>query len=428
MAIDWHSKALQEISAPDARSFAMGPFGSNIRKENYRSAGVPVIRGLNLNAERFYDDGFVFLTEEKADELRNSSAFPQDIVFVAQGTIGQVGIIPKHSKYPRYVLSQNLMKVTCDTNKVYPLYVFYYFRSYYGQHEIFAYANPTGVPCISQPLTSLKSFRVPVPALPVQHAVAAVLGSLDDKIELNHQISHTLETMAQALFKSWFVDFEPFREQGIQESVLGPIPREWRCATVSEAIEINPSRRVEQGANAIYVDMASLPTASARVLTVIRRDFTGSGSRFRNGDILLARITPCLENGKTAIVDFLEDGENGWGSTEFIILGPKTPLSTPFIYCLARNPDFRAHAIQAMTGTSGRQRVDTGYFNYYWLAVPPKSVAELFDHKVEPWFQMMKANDDESHVLATIRDALLPKLVSGEIRVKDAEKFVEKAI
>ena len=214
----------------------------------------------------------------------------------------------------------------------------------------------------------------------------------------------------------------------MQESVLGPIPREWRCATVSEAIEINPSRRVEQGANTIYVDMASLPTTSARVLTVIRRAFTGSGSRFRNGDILLGRITHCLENGKTAIVDFLEDGENGWGSTEFIVLGPRLPLSTPFIYCLARNPDFRAHAIQAMTGTSGRQRVDTGCFSYYWLAIPPKSVAEQFDHKVEPWFQMMKANDDESHVLATIRDALLPKLVSGKIRVKDAEKFVENAV
>jgi type I restriction enzyme, S subunit len=268
----------------------------------------------------------------------------------------------------------------------------------------------------------------PIPPLLEQCAIAAILGTLDDKIELTRQMNQTLEAMAQALFKSWFVDFEPFQKQGMQESVLGPIPQEWRCATVSEAIEVNPSRRVEQGANAIYVDMAALPTASARILTAVRRAFSGSGSRFRNGDILLARITPCLENGKTAIVDFLKDGDNGWGSTEFIVLGPKPPLSTPFIYCLARNPDFRAHAIQAMTGTSGRQRVDTGCFNYYWLAVPPKSVAERFDHKVEPWFQMMKANDDESHALATIRDALLPKLVSGEIRVKDAEKFVEKAI
>jgi len=427
MVIDWPYKALREISTPHARSFAMGPFGSNIRKENYRLAGVPVIRGLNLNAERFYDAGFVFLTEEKADELRNSSAFPQDIVFVAQGTIGQVGIIPKHARYPRYVLSQNLMKVTCDTDKVDPLYVFYYFRSHYGQHEIFAYANPTGVPCISQPLTSLKSFRVPMVPLSKQRAITAVLSSLDDKIEQNRQMNQTLEAMAQALFKSWFVDFEPFCDQGMEDSPLGPIPRGWRCTTVPEVIEVNPSRKVERGANAIYIDMASLPTVSARVLSVIRRSFTGSGSKFRNGDVLLARITPCLENGKTSIVDFLEDGETGWGSTEFIVLGPKPPLSMSFIYCLARNPDFRAHAIQAMTGTSGRQRVDSGCFDNYWLAGPPKSIADRFDQKVWPWFQMIKANDDESHTIATIRDTLLPKLLSGEIRVKDAEKFIEEA-
>lgn len=174
--------------------------------------------------------------------------------------------------------------------------------------------------------------------------------------------------------------------------------------------------------------MSALPTASARILNVGKRPFSGSGSRFRNGDVLLARITPCLENGKTAIVDFLRDGETSWGSTEFIVLGPKSPLSMPFNYCLARHPDFRAHAIQAMTGTSGRQRVDAGCFNHYWLAIPPTAVAERFEQRVSPWLQKMKANDDESHTLATMRDALLPKLLSGEIRVKDAERFAESRL
>lgn len=274
----------------------------------------------------------------------------------------------------------------------------------------------------------LQRIRKAVPPLPEQRAIAAVLGTLDDKIELNRRMNQTLEAMAQALFKSWFVDFEPFRDQGMKDSTMGPIPRGWRCAAVSEAIEINPSRKVERGANAIYVDMASLPTVSARVLTIIRRAFTGSGSRFNNGDVLLARITPCLENGKTAIVDFLEDGENGWGSTEFIILGPKSPLSMSFIYCLARDPDFRAHAIQAMTGTSGRQRVDPRCFNHYWLAIPPSPIAERFDEHVRRWFQKMKANDNGSDALASIRDTLLPKLLSRQIRVKDAENFVEERL
>ena len=165
MVSDRAFRTLLEISAGNSRAFAMGPFGSNIRKENYRDSGVPVIRGLNLNTERFYNDGFVFLSEEKAGELKSSAAFPEDIIFVAQGNVGQVGIIPKRSKHRKYILSQNLMKVVCDQTKADPLYVFYYFRSRPGHHEILSYANPTGVPCISQPLTSLKSFRLPVPGV-----------------------------------------------------------------------------------------------------------------------------------------------------------------------------------------------------------------------------------------------------------------------
>ena len=357
---------------------------------------------------------------EQGAALLNSCLLPANAVMMSCiATVGKCGITVEPS-----FTNQQINSVICNKN-VEPRYLYYCFRQLKFQLEA---TGGGGSVYTNVSKSRFSELEVPIPPLSDQRAIASILGALDDKIELNRQINNTLEAMAQALFKSWFVDFELFSDQGMQESVLGPIPREWRCATVSEAIEINPPRKVEQGANAIYVDMASLPTASARVLTVIRRAFTGSGSRFRNGDILLARITPCLENGKTAIVDFLGDGENGWGSTEFIVLGPKSPLSTPFIYCLARNPDFRAHAIQAMTGTSGRQRVDAGCFNYYWLAVPPKSVAEQFGHKVEPWFQMMKANDDESHVLATVRDTLLAKLLSGEIRVKDAEKFVENAV
>lgn len=312
--------------------------------------------------------------------------------------------------------------------KVNPRFLYYYlttkpFTAYLTQ---IADSHTSAYPAFNPDI--IETAQLLLPPLPDQRAISAIMGALDDKIELNRRMNQTLEAMAQALFKNWFVDFDPFRDEGMEESKLGPIPRGWRCATASKAVEINPSRKVERGANAIHVDMASLSTVSARVLTVIRRAFTGSGSRFRNGDVLLARITPCLENGKTAIVDFLEEGENGWGSTEFIVLGPKPPLSMSFIYCLARDPDFRAHAIQAMTGTSGRQRVDTGCFNNYWLAIPPQSVAERFNHKVRHWFQRIKANDDESHTLATIRDSLLPKLLSGEIRVKDAEKLVEETV
>ncbi|WP_332445707.1 restriction endonuclease subunit S [Dehalococcoides mccartyi] len=276
--------------------------------------------------------------------------------------------------------------------------------------------------------STLKGLKFLFPPLPEQRTIAHILGTLDDKIELNRQMNHTLETMAQALFKSWFVDFDSVRDQDMQDSQMGEIPIGWAYKNVASTIEINPSRKLSRGVEAIYVDMAALPTSAARVSGITTRPYSGSGSRFTNGDVLLARITPCLENGKTALVDFLPDGDIGWGSTEFIVLGPKPPIGSYFIYCLARNPEFRLHAIQAMTGTSGRQRVDPACFNHYWLAVPEVDTAQKFEQHVKPWFQKMKANDDESCVLASIRDALLPKLLSGEIRVKEAAKIMENAV
>jgi len=426
MAIDWPYKSLQEISALNARSFAMGPFGSNIRKENYRSVGVPVIRGLNLNAERFYDAGFVFLTEEKADELRNSSAFPQDIVFVAQGTIGQVGIIPKHSRYPRYVLSQNLMKVTCDTDKVDPLYVFYYFRSHYGQHEIFAYANPTGVPCISQPLTSLKSFRVPVVPLPKQRVIAALLSSLDDKIELNRRMDETLEAMVRALFKSWFVDFEPFRDQGMEESKLGPIPRGWNIDKLSKLCS------TQYGYTASATDEPVGPHL-LRVMDINKQNWIEWASvpycqieerdkpkyALDVGDVVVARMA---DPGKSAII---EQPNDAVFASYLVRLKTPSLAHAYYVYGFLKSRAYAEYAEGAMGGSSVQKSMNARVIVDTDLVIPSRQTLESFLDYILPLRKRLVANVEQSASLATIRDTLMPKLLSGEIRVKDAEKFVE---
>ena len=146
-----------------------------------------------------------------------------------------------------------------------------------------------------------------------------------------------------------------------------------------------------------------------------------------NGDTLVARITPCLENGKTAFIDCLQVSEVAWGSTEFIVLRPFPPLPPEFAYCLARDDGFREFAIQSMTGSSGRQRVPAESLDHFRLARPPAGLAEAFAERVQPYFHRIRAAADESRSLATLRDTLLPKLLSGEIRVPEAEQAVEEA-
>ncbi|MCX8502306.1 MAG: restriction endonuclease subunit S [Alphaproteobacteria bacterium] len=141
---------------------------------------------------------------------------------------------------------------------------------------------------------------------------------------------------------------------------------------ITEVVEFNPPRQIKRGAIAPFVDMAALPERQRDIYYVAEREFTGGGSRFQNGDTLFARITPCLENGKTAKVSTLPDGVVAHGSTEFIVMAAKAPeYDEDYVYYLARHPDFRAYAEARMEGTSGRQRVSWQALSDFTLALPP---------------------------------------------------------
>ena len=267
-----------------------------------------------------------------------------------------------------------------------------------------------------------------------QRAIAHILGTLDDKIELNRRMNRTLEAMARALFKSWFVDFDPVRakmegrDTGLPQDIadlfpdrlvdseMGEIPEGWEVAPLGDLLEVNPKRSLRRGQIAPYLPMRDMPTRGHVPDSVAVRPF-GSGMRFANGDTLVARITPCLENGKTAYVDFLRDNEVGWGSTEYIVLKPRPPLPNQFAYCLARSAAFREFAIQSMSGTSGRQRVPAAAVKGFLVVAPPVRLAAQFGNVAELLFGRANGAGQECRTLATVRDTLLPKLMSGEIQL-----------
>lgn len=217
MASDKFLECLVEDIAANARNAIVGgPFGSDLVSKDYVLSGVPVIRGANMGYGRWVSGEFVYVTNEKADSLSSNCARAGDIIFTQRGTLGQVALIPNGTT-ERYLVSQSQMKLTVDSRKADALFLYYVFTGAEQQEFIRTNAIQTGVPHTN--LGILKKTPVRLPSLNRQKSIARILASLDDKIDLNRRINQTLEAMAQALFKSWFVDFDPVKAKiaAIQE-------------------------------------------------------------------------------------------------------------------------------------------------------------------------------------------------------------------
>ncbi len=442
MAVKWPLKTIAECASDEPYSTQIGPFGKALTPAEYTESGVPLLRGVNVNHGRFHDDDFVFISEETANRLAKFESLPGDVLLVHKGTLGKIGLMPEKRRFHRYIMGNSMLRVRCNPSILIPEYLYYWLSSADGTNYLLSRVSQVGVPQIQQPLTTLRQAKLPVPPLLEQQAVACILGSLDEKIELNQRRNRTLEAMARTIFRSWFVDFDPVRAKpgglpldlaqlfpdSFDESVLGAIPKGWRVCPLSEAFHINPARTLAKGTLAPYLDMANMPTQGPSPDSWVMRE-VGSGMKFINGDTLVARITPCLENGKTAFVDFLREDQVGWGSTEYIVLRPKSSIPPVFAYLLARSQNFRTFAVQQMTGSSGRQRVPTDSLHKYRVAIPENDspLFSRFGRMVAPMFSQITAAVEQSRALAALRDALLPKLVSGELRVPDAERIVGRA-
>jgi type I restriction enzyme, S subunit len=426
----WQLVTVDDIKAPEKHSCVAGPFGSNISSKYFTESGVPVIRGNNLRDDltRFVAKGFAFVSEEQAKNYKAQHVKPGDLVFTCWGTLGQVGLIPEGGPYPEYIISNKQLKLRPDSEACNPVYLFYYFGSPYMIEFIRRITSSAAVPGIN--LGLLKSFQIALPPLDLQDRIASILSAYDDLIENNARRIAILEEMARALYQEWFVHFRfPGHEHvPLVASPLGPIPGGWHLKAASDVLDVNPKIRSDREPLKPFVPMSGL-SESSMLISDIQVKETRSGARFQNGHTLLARITPCLENGKTGYADFLRsDSDIAHGSTEFLVLRGRAVCSE-FVYLLARSDIFRDHAIKSMSGATGRQRVRNECFNTFYLAEPDPTTMARFKTIVEPMFQAVLLLAKKNENLRTTRDLLLPKLISGEIEVSglSEEQIAEAA-
>lgn len=367
-----------------------------------------------LRIENITDDGRIDLSnirhitpDDFARWTRRVTPREGDVVFSYEATLGRAALIPAGFNG---CLGRRLALVRPKRSVVDPRFLLYAFIAPEFQRFLRAHSiQGSTVDRIS--LVEFPDYAIALPELDEQLAIANVLGDLDRKITLDCAIASLLERIAEQVFRATF-------RSRAGESGEGPddLPSGWRHVRFSDVVEINPRVTLESGQSLPFIEMASVAPWATRPETVGERAFSGSGAKFERGDTLLARITGCIENGKGALVDFIE---KGFGSGEFITMRARPPLTAEAVFLLSRDARVRAHAIAHMTGSSGRQRVPVEAFDHLQIAVPLDEQSwQREAAALRSCFAMSRAMWSERQTLIELRKRLLHGFFSGEIRVR----------
>jgi type I restriction enzyme S subunit len=412
---EWKIYKLGELVEPE-RGISYGIVQPG---EFLKEGGVPVLKVNNLTERKVEEKDLFRVTEEVERKFGRTRLQGNELLVSVVGSLGHVHKVSPSEIGWNVVRAIAVLPIKEGINRD---WVYWCMKSPIVQTAFHNLATVTVQATLN--IKELKEIEIPIPDDVTQKKIASILSSLDDKIELNRQTNATLEAIAQALFKEWFVDFNyPGATGEMVESELGMIPKEWKVGRLRDIVELNPKLSLKKGAVAKYVEMKDLSENSAVIKRRIEREFSG-GSKFQNGDTLLARITPCLENGKTGFVGLLDGDEVGWGSTEFIVMRGKPRISSYYVYCLSRHSTFRDFAIQSMVGSSGRQRVVESILSDFQIVAPSSDSLARFHFVAEPLFESLLQNEKENHILIQLRDILLPRLMSGKTSVSNQDMNV----
>lgn len=392
---EWKEYELSEL----IDEISMGPFGSNIKVECFTNSGVPVLNGSNLVGFKLNEDKFNYVTEEKAASLGKANAYRNDIVITHRGTLGQIVYIPQNSKYDHYVISQSQFRVRCN-QKVLPKYLVYYFHTRIGQHQLLSNASQVGVPALARPTTTFQKLHVVLPPLPTQQKIAAILSSLDDKIELNNKINANLEQQAQALFKNWFVDFAPFG---------GKMPEGWKEADIYSIANIiygspfaSKLFNTEKNGKPI-IRIRDLKDQHSDVYTPEERD-----------DAYLIQPKDIVVGMDGEFRPYIWGSEPGWLNQRVCVFKNKHPKGKAFLYFSIKPLLDVVEKTQVATTVIHIGKKD---FDKFQITLPTEDILDRFDELTDSILDQIVANRLENRRLAELRDTLLPKLMNGEIAI-----------
>jgi len=395
---------------------SMGPFGSDIKVDNFVDNGVPVLNGSNLSGIKLTEDQFKYVTPEKAKSFKKAIAQRGDIVITHRGTLGQISYIPEDSKFENYVISQSQFRVRFKQDLVDPAYLVYYFHTNEGQKRLLANKCHVGVPALAQATTNFRLIQIPLPSLNIQLKIASVLSTLDSKIELNNHINNELETMAKTLYDYWFVQFDfpnansrPYKTSGgnmvWNKDLKREIPEAWQVGDLGSIINIFDSKRIPLSNMQREKMQGKYPYHGATGIMDYINDFIFDGEY-----ILLAEDGSVMDEKGFPIVQYI------WGKTwvnnHAHVLRPKDKSNNDYLFYLLKS----ISVVQIMTG-SIQKKINQDNLVNVKVAFPNELILKQFSDFALPIRKRRINNIEQNQQLSSLRDWLLPMLMNGQVKV-----------
>jgi len=408
VSMEWKHYKMDEL----IEEISMGPFGSDVKKEFYVDNGVPILNGSNLQGFKLKEDSFGYLTKEKADSLKKCNAHRGDIIVTHRGTLGQIVYVPVNSKYDRYVISQSQFRFRCKADLVDVQYLVYYFHTREGQYKILANASQVGVPALARATSTFRLIDIKLPPLDDQRRIASILSSLDRKIELNNKINADLEEMAQAIFKNWFVDFEPFKDGKFVNSELGMIPEGWKVGSPYEYVKVvygapyKSAKFNDHGEGLPLIRIRDLKDCNPQFYTP---EILPQTEYVNKGDIVAgmdAEFVPHIWKGNTGLLN----------QRVCKLMPQQTSISNLFVLYLMKPELEFVQSYKTGTTVSHLGKADIDKFV---VVLPPLEEIEECSKLLDSILQRIKNLSVESSRLFLLRDTLLPRLMSGELEVPE---------
>lgn len=361
----------------------------------YWEGEIPWISAKEMGAD-FIGDSSLHISKDGLEA--GSKIAPKGSILLLTRGSGLFNGIPLCMALRDLAFNQDVKCLTSKASDISNDYIFYALKA--SESSITGMLETTGIGAGKLSTDRLLGMPLPVLDTDSRNRFVSFCQSIYQKIEVNNRINDYLEQICQTMFDEFDSDtVNPF-------------------VTISEVADVNPKRAIKKGEEALCVEMSDLSTSGSFPSGWKTRPYNG-GMKFMNGDTIMARITPCLENGKASYINFLNDEQIAFGSTEYITMATKGILPSEFFYFLARNRDFVSYAVAHMNGSSGRQRVSSTDIERYEIRMPSTNQIKRFEQTAGPAMGAILANSLENRQLHKLRDTLLPRLISGEICISE---------